>query len=86
MRPFLDDEVPCGQSRSRLPAHSFQFASRIRMPHVFLLMSSLICIIGGCNGAGKSTLARELQDGQSVKVQEKGGPEGSSSGSPNGKN
>ena len=32
------------------------------------------------------TLARELQDGQSVKVQEKGGPEGSSSGSPNGKN
>lgn len=30
------------------------------MPHVSLLMSSLICIIGGCNGAGKSTLAREL--------------------------
>ncbi len=32
------------------------------------------------------TLARELQDGQSVKVQEKGGPEGSPSGSPGAKN
>jgi predicted kinase len=31
-----------------------------RMLHALRVMSSTICIIGGCNGAGKSTLAREL--------------------------
>lgn len=31
-----------------------------RMLHAHRVMSSTICIIGGCNGAGKSTLAREL--------------------------
>jgi predicted ABC-type ATPase len=31
-----------------------------RMLHARRVMSSTICIIGGCNGAGKSTLAREL--------------------------
>lgn len=30
------------------------------MLHAHGVMSSTICIIGGCNGAGKSTLAREL--------------------------
>lgn len=30
------------------------------MLHAHRVMSSTICIIGGCNGAGKSTLAREL--------------------------
>lgn len=30
------------------------------MLHAHGIMSSTICIIGGCNGAGKSTLAREL--------------------------
>jgi predicted ABC-type ATPase len=30
------------------------------MLHARRVMSSTICIIGGCNGAGKSTLAREL--------------------------
>lgn len=30
------------------------------MLHVRSVMSSTICVIGGCNGAGKSTLAREL--------------------------
>lgn len=31
-----------------------------QMLHAHRVMSSTICIIGGCNGAGKSTLAREL--------------------------
>ncbi len=31
-----------------------------RMLHAHRVMSSTICVIGGCNGAGKSTLAREL--------------------------